>query len=246
MALDNIRIVLVAPTHAGNIGGVARAMKNMALHRLYLVSPTEFLTSEASVRAAGADDVLRRAQVFPSLIGALVGCRYVIGTSARPRRLAWPQHDPATAAQHLVTEARQGEAALVFGAERTGLTNSELERCHGLVTIPTDPDFSSLNLACAVQVMAYELLQAANLAETLAPRAVTNAEPLADSAAVERFYRHLEQVLIEIKFLNPKHPRKLMRRLIRLFSRVRLEVNEINILRGILTAVQELKTRPNT
>ncbi len=246
MLLDNIRIVLVTPTHAGNIGAVARAMKNMGLHRLYLVSPQEFLNSEASARAAGADDVLSQTQVFPSLSAALTGCRYVIGTSARSRRLAWPQHDPATAARHLVTEAGPGEVALVFGAERTGLTNSELECCHGLVTIPADPDFSSLNLACAVQVMAYELFQAAQRAMVETPEKIVCAEPLADSAAVERFYQHLEQVLIEIRFLNPKHPRKLMRRLIRMFSRVRLEVNEINILRGILTAIQELKSRLNT
>jgi TrmH family RNA methyltransferase len=244
--LDNIRIVLVTPTHAGNIGAVARAMKNMRLRHLYLVSPPEFLAGEASARAAGADDVLSQARVFDSLSAAVDGCRYVIGTSARSRRLAWPQYDPATAARHLMAEAADSDVALVFGAERTGLTNSELEHCHGLVTIPTDPDFSSLNLACAVQVMAYELFQAAGREPTVAEDAVARAEPLADSAAVERFYQHLEQVLIEIRFLNPKHPRKLMRRLIRMFSRIRLEVNELNILRGILTAIQELKTRPNT
>jgi len=245
MSLDNIRIVLVTPTHAGNIGGVARAMKNMALHRLYLVSPAEFLTGEASARAAGADDVLSRAQIHPSLTAALGGCRYAVGTSARSRRLAWPQHDPATAARQLVTEAGQGEVALVFGAERTGLTNTELECCHALVTIPTDSEFSSLNLVCAVQIMAYELFQAHGRMGAAAPQAGADSEPLADSVAVEMFYRHLEQVLIEIQFLNPQRPRKLMRRLIRLFSRVRLDVNEVNILRGILTAVQELKSRPN-
>jgi TrmH family RNA methyltransferase len=242
MSLDNIRIVLVAPTHAGNIGGVARAMKNMALRRLYLVSPADFSTSEASARAAGADDVLNQLRVHPSLTEALAGCRYVIGTSARPRRLAWPQYDPASAARQLVTEARQAEVALVFGAERTGLTNTELECCHGLVTIPTDPGFSSLNLACAVQVMAHELFQAqghAGRPEGAEP------EPPADSADVERFYRHLEQVLVEINFLDPEQPRKLMHRLIRLFSRVRLEVNEVNILRGILTAIQDRRNRPN-
>lgn len=245
MSLDNIRIVLVAPTHAGNIGGVARAMKNMALRRLYLASPAEFSISEASARAAGADDVLDQLRVHPSLTEALAGCRYVIGTSARPRRLAWPQYDPASAARQLVTEASQAEVALVFGAERTGLTNTELERCHGLVTIPTDPGFSSLNLACAVQIMAYELFQAQGQLGRAAAADLTAPEPLADSADVERFYQHLEQVLVEIKFLDPQNPRKLTRRLIRLFSRVRLEVNEVNILRGILTAIQDLRNRPN-
>lgn len=245
MSLDNVRIVLVAPTHAGNIGGVARAMKNMALHRLHLVSPREFSITEASARAAGADDVLSQMRVHPSLPEALAGCRYVIGTSARPRRLAWPQHDPASAARQLVTEGRQNEVALVFGAERTGLTNSELECCHGLVTIPTDPGFSSLNLACAVQVMAYELFQAQGQAGRPEAFDLATHEPLADSADVERFYRHLEQVLVEIDFLDPQNPRKLMHRLTRLFSRVRLEVNELNILRGILTAIQDRRNRPN-
>lgn len=245
MSLANIRIVLVAPTHAGNIGGTARAMKNMALHRLHLVSPAEFSIGEASARAAGADDVLNQVHVHPNLTEALDGCRYVIGTSARPRRLAWPQYDPATAARQLVAEAGQGEAALVFGAERTGLTNTELERCHGLVTIPTDPGFSSLNLACAVQIMAYELFRAEGRGGSPAPVDLVAPEAIADSAEVERFYRHLEQVLIEIGFHDPQHPRKLMRRLIRLFSRVRLEVNEVNILRGILTAIQERRTPPN-
>ncbi len=245
MSLENIRIVLVAPTHAGNIGGVARAMKNMALRRLYLVAPADYSTAEASARAAGADDVLNELRVQPSLADALAGCRYVIGTSARPRRLAWPQYDPASAARQLVSEARQAEVALVFGAERTGLTNSELECCHGLVTIPTDPGFSSLNLACAVQVMAYELFLAHGRAARPEPADLAAPEPLADSADVERFYRHLEQVLVEIDFLDPQHPRKLMRRLIRLFSRVRLEVNEVNILRGILTAIQDRGSRPN-
>jgi len=245
MSFDNIRIVLVTPTHAGNIGGVARAMKNMALRRLYLVSPAEFSISEASARAAGADDVLNELCVHPSLTEALAGCRYVIGTSARPRRLAWPQYEPARAARQLVTEASRSEVALVFGAERTGLTNTELECCHGLVTIPADPGFSSLNLACAVQVMAYELFQAQGRPGRSEAADATISESPADSADVERFYQHLEQVLVEIKFLDPENPRKLMHRLIRLFSRVRLEVNEVNILRGVLTAVQDLRNRPN-
>ncbi|OGI42246.1 MAG: tRNA (cytosine(32)/uridine(32)-2'-O)-methyltransferase TrmJ [Candidatus Muproteobacteria bacterium RBG_16_64_11] len=245
MSLDNIRIVLVAPTHAGNIGGAARAMRNMALHRLHLVSPADFSIAEASARAAGADDVLNRLHVDANLTEALADCRYVIGTSARSRRLAWPQYDPATAARQLVAEAGQGAVALVFGAERTGLTNAELERCHGLVTIPTDPGFSSLNLACAVQIMAYELFLAQGRGAHSEPFDTAVSEPLADSAEVERFYRHLEQVLIEIDFLDPQHPRKLMRRLIRLFSRVRLEVNEVHILRGILTAIQDRRNRPN-
>lgn len=245
MSLENIRIVLVAPTHAGNIGGVARAMKNMTLRRLYLVAPADYSIAEASARAAGADDVLNELCIQPCLADALAGCRYVIGTSARPRRLAWPQYDPASAARQLVSEARQAEVALVFGAERTGLTNSELECCHGLVTIPTDPGFSSLNLACAVQIMAYELFLAQGRAAPPEPADPAAPEPPADSADVERFYRHLEQVLVEIDFLDPQHPRKLMRRLIRLFSRVRLEVNEVNILRGILTAIQERGSRPN-
>ncbi|MHB8454668.1 MAG: tRNA (cytosine(32)/uridine(32)-2'-O)-methyltransferase TrmJ [Acidiferrobacterales bacterium] len=242
MPLSNIRIVLVHPTHPGNIGATARAMKNMGLNRICLVSPINFPHAEASARAAGADDILENARLFDTLEQALTGCRLVVGTSARPRTIPWPSLDPKAAAAKAVSEAVLGEVALVFGAERTGLTNEQLDRCHYLVQIPADPEFSSLNLASAVQVMAYETWCAAadSAHQPDADDGVMEGSvPLASSDDLERFYRHMEEVLVQIGFLDRANPRKLMRRLMRLFNRSRLDSNELNILRGILTAVQQ-------
>ncbi len=228
-----IRIVLVNPTHPGNIGAAARAMKTMGLARLYLVTPEHFPHAEASARAAGADDVLASAVVCDTLDAALEGCVLVFGASARRRRLEWPERTPRQAAE----EAREctGEVAFVFGREHSGLSNTELSRCNGLVHIPCDPGFSSLNLAAAVQVIAYEL----RVAALESPAARDGIEQPADAAAIERLYAHLEETLVTIGFLDPANPRKLMQRLRRLFGRVRLEENEVNILRGVLTQVQK-------
>jgi tRNA (cytidine32/uridine32-2'-O)-methyltransferase len=237
MALSNIRIVLVRPTHPGNVGATARAMKNMSLRTLYLVAPEDFPSSQASDRAAGADDLLREAVLCASLDEALKGCHLVIGTSARPRRIEWPAVDPAGCARRLVDGAQQGPVALLFGQERTGLLNAELDRCHYVVTIPADSTYSSLNLACAVQILAYEIYQARdadtirNAADDAEGRPVSNED-------MRRLYQHLEEVLQQIGFLDPENPRRLMRRLTRLFNRAGLDHNEMNILRGILTAVQ--------
>ena len=240
MSLSNIRIVLLNTTHPGNIGGVARAMKNMCLEHLVLVSPRVFPAEEATARAAGADDLLSRARVCASLDEALQGCRLVIGSSARPRTIAWPMLDPPTAAMRLVSEAAAGPVALLFGPERTGLTNEQLDRCHFITTIPANPDFSSLNLAGAVQVLAYEL-RLAFLDEVPSWEDAPSSEdiPLASAEDLQRLYQHLEETLIQIQFLDPQNPRKLMRRLTRLYNRARLDSNELNILRGILTAVQQ-------
>lgn len=241
MSLPNIRIVLVNPTHPGNIGGVARAMKNMCLENLVLVAPCEFPAAAATARAAGADDVLGRTQVYATLDEALQGCRLVVGTSARSRNIAWPTLTPPRAAQKLLTEAVTAPVALVFGPERTGLTNEQLDRCHYLVSIPANPEFSSLNLACAVQVMAYELWSASSDSNLMAPEETSGDDisTLASAEDVQRLYRHMEEVLVQIQFLDPANPRKLMRRLMRLYNRARLDNNELNILRGILTAVQQ-------
>jgi TrmH family RNA methyltransferase len=168
----------------------------------------------------------------------LADCQLVIGTSARDRRIPWPMLAPDEAAGRLVQEAAAKEVAVLFGRERTGLTNDELDRCQLLVNIPTDPDFASLNLAAAVQVMAYEIRRA-GLREPTRPRdtAAMLGEPLANAADLQRFYEHLEATMVEIGFLDPANPRLLMRRLVRLFNRVELTTNEVNILRGILTAV---------
>ncbi|MHB8347297.1 MAG: RNA methyltransferase [Acidiferrobacterales bacterium] len=245
MGLANIRVVLVRPTHPGNVGAAARAMKNMGLRQLCLVSPSGFPHAEAHARAAGADDLLDAARLFESLEEALAGCQLVIGTSARPRSIAWPALDPRAASAKLIEESQRGDVALVFGAERTGLTNEQLDRCHYTVSIPADPEFSSLNLAAAVQVMAYEIWSAASRSDwgvSSGPGAADADAELASIEELERFYVHLEEVLVQIRFLDPANPRKLMRRLMRLFNRSRPDRNEMNILRGILTAVQQAQS----
>jgi len=238
MPLSNIRIVLVETSHPGNIGAAARAMKNMGLAHLVLVRPALFPHADATARASGADDLLGAAKVCDSLEEALSGCGFVVGTTARARSLPWPQVDPRACAQRLMAESAAHPVAVLFGRERTGLSNRELEHCHLAVHIPTDTDYSSLNLAAAVQVIAYELRMA--LAEPpTAPEAAPDPEDQpADAEAMGLFYRHLEQVLVEVEFLDPEEPKRLMRRLKRLFGRARPEVRELNILRGILTAVQ--------
>lgn len=240
MSLSNIRIVLLNTTHPGNIGAAARAMKNMCLESLVLVSPREFPGEQATARAAGADDILSHARVCATLDEALQGCRLVIGSSARSRTIAWPMLDPPTAAARLVSEAAAGPVALLFGPERTGLTNEQLDRCHFLTSIPANPEFSSLNLAGAVQVLAYELhlvsLDSVLQGENRTP---SGDSTLASAEDLQRLYQHLEETLIQIQFLDPQNPRKLMRRLTRLYNRARLDSNELNILRGILTAVQQ-------
>jgi TrmH family RNA methyltransferase len=238
MVPANIRIVLVRPTHPGNVGATARAMKNMSMRTLYLVEPERFPGPEATDRAAGADDVLESAVICASLDEALKDCHLVIGTSARPRRIEWPTLDPAAGADRLVEGARQGPVALLFGQERTGLLNSELDRCHFVVTIPADQAYSSLNLASAVQILAYEIYRVA-LAGRPAEAMESREGRLASSEDMQRFYQHLEEVLQQIGFLDPDNPRYLMRRLMRLFNRASLDDNEMNILRGILTAIEQ-------
>lgn len=242
MSLDRIRIVLMAPSHGGNIGACARAMKTMGLARLVLVAPKEFPSAEASARAVGAEDVLDRARVCASLEEAVGDCQLVIGTSARARRINWPLLDPFEAARRLVADSAGGEVAVLFGRERIGLTNDELDRCQLLVSVPSNPAFSSLNLAAAVQVIAYEIWRAA----AAAPADATTeplGEPRATHAEVQRLYEHLEKVLVELEFLDPANPRLLMRRLMRLFNRVELTTNEVNILRGILASVTQFRHR---
>lgn len=250
MSLDRVRIVLVAPSHSGNIGGCARAMKNMGLSRLVLVTPDEFPSEEATARAAGAEDVLQQVRVCASLDEAVADCQLVIGASARGRRIPWPVLNPGSAAQRIVHTSAEREVAVVFGRERTGLTNEELDRCQALVNIPTDPAFASLNLACAVQVIAYEIWRTAGSEAAVAASAGAAAEALGEPPAtheeVQRFYAHLESVLVDIGFLDPNNPRLLMRRLMRLFNRVELTNNEVNILRGILTAVTTPRGKAKT
>ncbi|MEJ2344724.1 MAG: tRNA (cytosine(32)/uridine(32)-2'-O)-methyltransferase TrmJ [Gammaproteobacteria bacterium] len=241
--LTNVRIVLVETSHPGNIGGAARAMKTMGLRGLWLVRPAQFPHAEATARASGADDVLAQARTCASLDEALVGCRLVAGASARQRRLAWPEAEPRDAAPRLLAEAAAGPVALVFGRESSGLTNDELAHCHLLVHIPVNPDYGSLNLAAAVQVLSYELALAARGGNPGAASADAEQPAPAGADQMARFYEHLERVLIELEFLDPDHPKHLMRRLKRLFNRARPDEVEMNVLRGILTAVQRDRRR---
>lgn len=231
----SIRIVLVGTTHPGNIGATARAMKNMGLSDLALVAPRYFPHDEATARASGATDVLDAARVFASLAEAVKDCVYVAGASARSRTINWPSMGPRDCAERMMLESREGKVAAVFGPEKTGLHNDDLDLCHTLLTIPTNPGFSSLNVAMAVQVLAYELRVASTLDS--GPGFEREAPP-ASGEEMEHFYRHLETVLTDIRFFDPENPRHLMRRIRRLFIRARPDKNEVNILRGILTAVE--------
>jgi len=228
-----VRIVLVGTTHPGNIGAVARAMKNMAISELVLVRPRSFPHDDATARASGAQDILDAARVVGTLDEALDDCVYTIGTSARERAIGWPSELPREAAARIVRESDNGTVALVFGPEKTGLVNEDLDRCRMLVTIPTNPEYSSLNLAMAVQVLCYEIYLASHHA--VATDIVE--APAAKAGDIEHFYVHLEQVLTNSGFLNPDNPRFLMRRLRRLFAKSDLDQNEINILRGILASL---------
>ena len=208
----------------------------MGLSRLYLVNPKHFPHEEATARASGADDILDQAQVFSDLDSAIAECGLIIGTSARTRALPWPYLSPREAAQQAINSAANTQVAILFGAEKTGLTNQELERCHYLLNIPANPEYSSLNLAAAIQIISYEI----NLAlsnEAVAMQAQDS--PLATAAETEGFYEQLEQTLYQLEFIDPKNPRQIMRRLRRLFNRAQLENTEVNILRGILTAVRQ-------
>jgi tRNA/rRNA methyltransferase/tRNA (cytidine32/uridine32-2'-O)-methyltransferase len=239
MNLDAIRIVLVGTTHPGNIGASARAMKTMGLTQLALVNPHNYPNAEATARASGADDVLYRAKVFTDLDSALANCHLVIGASARRRGISCIEIDPRVCARYLLeTALQQGQAALLLGREHSGLTNEELDRCHFMVRIPANPDYSSLNLAAAVQILSYELRLAA-----LSTAEITGEATLLPATAdeMERFYTHLQNVLLESGFLDPNNPRHLMRRLRRLFNRALPDQHEINILRGILSAIQNTR-----
>jgi TrmH family RNA methyltransferase len=233
--LDNVRVVLARTSHPGNIGAAARAMKTMGLTKLYLVDPAIFPNSQADAMASGATDVLEAATVCATLDDALADVSLAFGLSARRRDIVAEVLSPAEAASQLLAVAQTGPVALVFGNEASGLTNEELQRCHALVTIPANPGYSSLNLAAAVQLLSWEVRRA--LQDKVEWADVPfDAAPLAD---VERFYGHLETTLAELEFLNPGSPGKLMEKLRCLFSRARLSREEVNILRGVLTAAQE-------
>ncbi len=236
---QRIRIVLVGTQHPGNIGSAARALKTMGLRRLVLVAPHRYPHAEASAMAAGADDVLDQAQVFATLAEAVADCRLVLGCTARDRRVALEQLLPRIAAGRACAAADNAEVALVFGRERTGLTNEELQLCHAAVHIPADPVYSSLNLAAAVQVLAYEL-RLAVLEREAAGADAPEARAVASHAELEGFFSQLAQTLDEIDFHKGRAPESAMRKLRRLYLRADLDAKEVRLLRGILADAQRM------
>lgn len=238
--LSRIRIVLCRPSHPGNIGAAARAMKTMGLSRLCLVNPKQFPDPEADARATDAVDVLAAARVCASLDEALAGTVFAVALSARQRDLGPVPKQAREAVAELLQIAEEGEVALVFGNETVGLSNEELQRCHLAAAIPANPEFSSLNLGAAVQVLCYEARMGAfGGRPEFADRTTPFATPPATHDEVEGLYAHLERVMTDTGFYNPAQPGRLMPKLRRLFGRARLEKDEINILRGILSATQE-------
>ena len=238
--LTGIRVILSNTSHPGNIGAAARAMKTMGLTQLVLVEPKQFPAAEATARASGADDVLANARVETDIDAALAGCRLVVGTSARSRSIPCPVIDPGDCARKVFAESRLGDVAVLFGCEQSGLSNAEIDRCHFLVKIPTNPEYGSLNLAAAVQIICYEIMVAhpgQSEGDHESGHAVVSVDEM------ERFYAHLEHTLVELDFLDPQNPRHLMRRLRRLFNRARPDSNEMNILRGILSAALQRQGR---
>ena len=233
--LDNISIVLINTSHPGNIGAAARAMKTMGLSNLVLVEPAEFPSGKAFALASGADDLLDNARVVSTLEEAVADCQFVVGTSARVRGVSLPLVEPRACASRILGEASGGKIALVFGREDRGMTNEELQMCHLQVHVSTNPDFSSLNLGAAVQVMTYELrmafLDSLGGVELPKPRS----HELAPQEDVERFYEHLYQTLIEIGFLDHSSHEKIMAKLRRMYGRIRPDRVELSILRGILS-----------
>ncbi len=236
--LENIRIILVNTSHTGNIGSAARAMKTMGLSQLVLVDPVQPPDEKSTALAAGANDILANLRIVPTLAEAISDCSLVIGTSARSRTLSWPMLDPRQAGQLLADGALNKTVALVFGRERTGLTNEELQQCHYHVNIPANPEYSSLNVAMAVQTLCYEIRMSwLAQQETVVSPADENEYP--PQASMELFYTHLEETLRQTQFLHSDHPGHVMMRLRRMFTRLRPDNNELNILRGILTSVQK-------
>jgi TrmH family RNA methyltransferase len=236
--LSAIRVVMVNTTHPGNIGAVARAMKNMCLSSLYLVGPKFFPHEEATARSSGATDILENAVVCDSLQQAIADCRLVIGTSARERSVNWQVLTPAECGEKLVSAASVSPVAIVMGRESSGLSNDELDLCNFLVHIPSNPDYSSLNVAMAVQVLAYEI----QCASQRGVMTETTDVPELTAIQMQHFYEHLEQTLFDIGFIHSGQSEKLMRRLRRFFTRANPTADEMRVLRGILSSAQGRKS----
>lgn len=236
--LENVRIILVNTSHTGNIGSAARAMKTMGLSQLVLVDPVKPPDEQSIALAAGATDILTNLKIVPTLADAIADCALVVGASARSRTLVWPMLDPRQMGERLATDANKGTVALVFGRERTGLTNEELQQCHYHVNIPANPEYSSLNVAMAVQTLSYEI-RMAWLAQQETGAQVDDDSDYPPQASMELFFQHLEKTLYQTQFLHSDRSGHVMMRLRRMFTRMRPDSNELNILRGILTSIQK-------
>lgn len=235
--LDKISVVLIGTSHPGNIGSAARAMKVMGLTNLVLVDPACEIDEKSYALAAGAADIVENATIVSTLDEAIADCGLVVGSSARSRTLEWPQLDPRECGVKSIAEASHHNVAILFGRERTGLTNEELQKCHCHVYIPANPDYSSLNLAMAVQTVSYEIRMA--FLEQQKYAGETKVEEYPRTKELEMFYEHLEKVTTQTQFINKKHPGMVMAKLRRLFTRARPEQQELNILRGILSSVEK-------
>ena len=239
--LSQIKIVLVETTHPGNFGAAARAMKNMGLSNLCLVNPQHFPNADATSRAAGADDILGRAQIVTSLNEAVADCQLIVGCSARSRTISWPEISPRTCAEHCLNQAPNAVTALLFGRENSGLKNHEMDLCHYLLRIPCNENFSSLNVSAAVQIICYELFMAHNSADQSQHKLdkLANTLPLATGEQMDLFFNHLHQTLIDIGFMHPDKSKSIMRRMRRIYNRTQLDTKELDILRGILRMSQD-------
>ena len=244
--LEHVRVVMVHTSHPGNIGAAARAMKTMGFRHLVLVQPRDFPSDTATAMASGATDLLDSARVVDSLEDAIADCALVVGASARSRTLPWPLVNPREMAQQVLSMPSGSQIALVLGRERSGLTNDELARCHCHVNIPANPDYSSLNVASAVQVLAYELRMSAQASDAK-PKphwGVPWDQPPATAGQLESLFQHWQQVLVDIDFLNPHNPRTLMSKVRRLILRAQPDEVEANILRGMLSQIDKHLRKP--
>lgn len=240
--LNNVKVVLVGTSHSGNIGSAARAMKVMGLSNLVLVDPQCSVDEQTLALAAGAADIAENATVVSTLNEAVADCALVVGSSARSRTLEWPMLEPRECGQKFVAEGETSPVALVFGRERTGLTNEELQTCHYHVCIPANPEYSSLNLAMAVQTLSYEI-RMAYLEQEQSQYADPESVEYPRHKELELFFTHLEKVAKDTQFISEEQPGKVMNKLRRMFSRARPEAQELNILRGILTSIEKSISR---
>ncbi len=241
--LDNIRIVMIRTWHPGNIGSALRAMKTMGLRHLTLVSPPHWPHPDADTMAAGAADLIDKVKVVDSLAEAIADCSLVIGTSARSRSFSWPMLSPRACGQQVIQEAENSQVALVFGQETMGMTNEELQQCNYHVCIPGNPEYPVLNVASAIQILCYEIRQSLEARMETASGSDEEITTYPDANAMEQFYQHLEEALYDVNFIIRQHPGNAMTKLRRLFNRARPESEEMNMLRGILSRVQQTKEK---